>query len=154
MTPPWTVMAAPPFSHQFSCLLDAYRELKKTLPPEKLRAHPQVQLLRCIQKAVERLQENPELPEFRMGKNVLGSFGGRWRRVKKGMPPRYRLFFRFCSIKRVVLVVWVNDTSTLRKEGAKTDVYTTFKTWLQKGDVYDDWTSLYQKSVYLPAKGT
>jgi len=50
------------------------------------------------------------------------------------MPERYRLFFRFASNPiKVIAVVWFNDEDTLRKSGAKTDVYETFKRMLARG---------------------
>ena len=42
---------------------------------------------------------NPDAPDFRLGK-ALGSDHTNWRRVKKGMPDRYRLFFCFASNRR------------------------------------------------------
>ena len=59
-----------------------------------------------------------------------------WRRVKKGMPDRYRLFFRFASKPvKLIVYVWFNDEDTLRKAGSKTDVYEVFKRMLSRGQV-------------------
>jgi toxin YhaV len=56
--------------------------------------------------------------------------------VKKGMPDRYRLFFRFASSPvQLIVYVWFNDEYTLRKAGSKTDVYETFKRMLMRGEV-------------------
>ena len=50
------------------------------------------------------------------------------------MPDGYRLFFRFASNPvKVIVYVWFNDEDTLRKSGAKTDVYETFKRMLARG---------------------
>ena len=55
---------------------------------------------------------------------------------EKGMPERYRLFFRFASNPiQIIIYVWFNDENTLRKAGAKTDVYETFKRMLARGEV-------------------
>ena len=55
------------------------------------------------------------------------------------MPERYRLFFRFASNPvKVIVYVWFNDEDTLRKAGAKTDVYETFKRMLARGVVPSD----------------
>jgi toxin YhaV len=59
-----------------------------------------------------------------------------WRRVKTGMPDRYRLFFRFASRPmKVIVYAWFNDEDTLRKAGSNTDVYETFKRMLSRGRV-------------------
>jgi toxin YhaV len=56
--------------------------------------------------------------------------------VKKGMPDRYRLFFRFASNPvQLIVYVWFNDEDTLRKAGSKTDVYEVFKRMLMRGKV-------------------
>ena len=59
--------------------------------------------------------------------------------LKKGMPERYRLFFRFASKPvKLIVYVWFNDEDTLRKAGSKTDVYETFKRMLSRGTVPTD----------------
>ncbi|MFZ5557570.1 MAG: type II toxin-antitoxin system YhaV family toxin [Pseudomonadota bacterium] len=67
---------------------------------------------------------------------TLGPEYAHWRRVKKGMLDRYRLFFRFvsCPVKLIVYV-WFNDDNTLRKAGSKTDVYEAFRRMLARGVV-------------------
>ena len=71
-----------------------------------------------------------------MKKRIFIVFNTHWRRVKKGLPNRYRLFFRFASSPvKLIVYVWFNDEDTLRKAGAKTDVYETFGRMLAKGSV-------------------
>lgn len=104
--------------------------------PKGYKAHPKTKLLASVYKAItEAVPANPDAPEFRLGK-TQGANNSNWRRVKKGMPDRYRLFFRFASIPVTVIVyVWFNDEDSLRKAGAKTDVYETFKRMLARGEV-------------------
>ena len=93
---------------------------------------------------------NPDAPEFRHGK-ALGSVNTNWRRVKKGMPARYRLFFRFSSKPvKVVVFVWFNDEDTLRKAGAKTDVYEAFKRMLIRGVVPASMQELISETPLAP----
>ena len=67
---------------------------------------------------------------------TLGSEYGNWRRVKHGLPERYRMFFRFASKPvKLIVYVWFNDEDTLRKAGSKTDVYETFRRMLARGEV-------------------
>ena len=107
--------------------------------PKGYKSHPKTKLLALVYRAVtELVPANPDAPDFRLGK-TLGSDHTNWRRVKKGMPDRYRLFFRFASNPIKLLVyVWFNDEDALRKAGSKTDVYETFKRMLARGVVPSD----------------
>ena len=104
--------------------------------PTGYRTHPKTKLLASVYKAITQLvPANPDHPDFRLGK-TLGAQYSNWRRVKKGMPERYRLFFRFASSPvKLIVYVWFNDEDTLRKAGSKTDVYEVFKRMLTRGDV-------------------
>ncbi len=115
--------------------------------PKGYKSHPKAKLLASVYKAItEVVPANPDAPEFRLGK-TLGTDNSNWRRVKKGMPDRYRLFFRFASSPvRVIVYVWFNDENALRKAGAKTDVYETFKRMLARGEVPDSIGALIAQS--------
>jgi toxin YhaV len=104
--------------------------------PSGYKTHPKTKLLASVYRAITQLvPANPDAPDFRLGK-TLGSDNTNWRRVKKGMPDRYRLFFRFASSPvKVIVYVWFNDEDTLRKAGSKTDVYGAFKRMLARGVV-------------------
>jgi toxin YhaV len=104
--------------------------------PNTYKTHPKTKLLASVYKAItDTVPSNPAAPEFRLGK-TLGAHNTHWRRVKKGLPERYRLFFRFASSPtKVIVYVWFNDEDSLRKAGAKTDVYETFQSMLARGVV-------------------
>jgi toxin YhaV len=104
--------------------------------PTGYRSHPKTRLLASMYRAINQLvPANPDASEFRLGK-TLGAGNTNWRRVKKGLPDRYRLFFRFASSPvKVIVYVWFNDEGTLRKSGSKTDVYEVFKAMLARGVV-------------------
>ena len=104
--------------------------------PNTYKPHPKTKLLASVYKAItDTVPSNPAAPEFRLGK-TLGAHNTHWRRVKKGLPERYRLFFRFASSPtKVIVYVWFNDEDSLRKAGAKTDVYETFQSMLARGVV-------------------
>ena len=107
--------------------------------PGGYKSHPKAKLLASLYRAITQLvPANPDAPDFRLGK-TLGPGYAHWRRVKKGMPDRYRLFFRFASNPvKVIVYVWFNDEDSLRKTGARTDVYETFKRMLARGLVPND----------------
>ena len=92
--------------------------------------------IKLLYKAIMKtIPADPDHADYRLGK-TLGAEYANWRRVKKGMPDRYRLFFRFASKPVQLLVyVWFNDEDSLRKAGAKTDVYAAFTRMLMRGEV-------------------
>ena len=104
--------------------------------PAAYKSHPKTRLLASVYKCITQLvPANPDQRDFRLVK-ALGKEYANWRRVKKGMPDRYRLFFRFASSPaQLIVYVWFNDEDTLRKEGSKTDVYEAFKRMLVRGEV-------------------
>jgi len=119
-----------------------------TKDPKGYKSHPKTRLLASLYKAVtQTVPHNPDHPDFRLGK-TLGAEYANWRRVKKGMPDRYRLFFRFASKPvKLIVYVWFNDEDTLRKAGSKTDVYEVFRRMLMRGDVPTSITDLLHESA-------
>ena len=115
--------------------------------PRGYKAHPKTRLLASVYKSITQLvPANPDHADFRLGK-TLGAEYANWRRVKKGMPDRYRLFFRFASSPmKLIVYVWFNDEDTLRKAGSKTDVYAAFRRMLERGDVPESVAALLRES--------
>jgi toxin YhaV len=94
----------------------------KTKDPENFKSSRKYKLLKSIYKCItEYVPANPNSREFLLRGNLSN-----WRRVKKNLPRRYRMFFRFTSSPQDLFFVWINDPSTYRKAGAKTDCYKTF----------------------------
>lgn len=126
----------------FKLFKTALDELERTVAklakrdPADYKSHPKTRLLASVYKAVTQMvPANPDHADFRLGK-TLGAEYGNWRRVKKGMPDRYRLFFRFASSPvKLIVYVWFNDEHTLRKAGSKTDAYEAFRRMLLRGEV-------------------
>jgi len=115
--------------------------------PSAYKSHPKTRLLASVYKAVTQIvPADPDHADFRLGK-TLGTEYTNWRRVKKGMPDRYRLFFRFASRPvKLIVYVWFNDEDTLRKAGSRTDVYEVFKRMLSRGEVPSSINVLLAKS--------
>ena len=106
--------------------------------PAGYKTHPKTRLLASVYSAMtQQVPANPGHPDFRLGKTLGGKYSN-WRRVKQGLPDPYRLFFRFASSPvKLIVYVWFNDEDTLRKAGAKTDVYAVFRRMLERGVVPD-----------------
>ena len=145
----WQLFYFRPFKAALDELEQAVTKLAQQDPTD-YKAHPKTRLLASVYKVITQLvPANPDHPDFRLGK-TLGLEYTNWRRVKKGMPNRYRLFFRFASSPvRLIVYVWFNDQDTLRKAGSKTDVYEVFKRMLARGDVPSSMADLLNASSRL-----
>ena len=109
----------------------------KAKDPDSYKKHKSTKLLASVYQVIlDDVPTNPSDSKFLLG-NTLGKGYRHWKRVKKGLPNRYRLFFRYENKQKVIIYVWMNDQGTLRKEGSKTDVYTVFEKMLTKGMVPD-----------------
>jgi toxin YhaV len=114
--------------------------------PEGFIHHKKAKLLKAVVDNVKiEVPRQPDHPDFWLG-GTLGKNYKDWRRVKRRLPPRYRLFFKFASSDKRIIYVWLNDESTLRKEGAKTDVYAVFKKMLHGGKVPNSFADLLKNS--------
>lgn len=122
-------------------LIDArLQELKTTVKrlkasnPTTYQTHSATKLLAKVIHAMRvEVPTNPSGKRYQLG-NTIQPYK-HWCRVKRGLPQRYRLFFRYTNKPPIIIYVWLNDELSLRKEGAKTDVYALFKKMLAKGEV-------------------
>ena len=126
--------------HQLKCRILKLKEQGKSLS-----GHPDVVLFYSVVKAIEEARKDPTKNIYLLG-NTLGPEFRDWRRIKQGMPARYRLFFKFFSLNKKIFFVWLNDEYTLRKEGAKTDVYMQFKQKLLRNEIASDIIGLERQS--------
>ncbi len=136
----WQLFAPPLFLDQLERLIEAV-ERSKAKDPENYKSTANAKLLAAIEKLIfEQIPGDPTRPEYRQGTTLSGD-RKHWFRAKFG-GQRFRLFFRYSSETKVIIFAWVNDQTTLRTYGAKTDAYTVFRNMLDKGNPPDDWPSL------------
>ncbi len=85
------------------------------------------------------LRDIPQDPTRREYQQVLtlGAEHRHWRRVK--FFQQYRLFFRFHSRSKLIVLGWVNDTSTKRADGSR-------------GHPPNDWEELMAEEVQTSAR--
>ena len=127
----WSLYTYPLFDRQLAQLTDKVRAAAKS-DPTGYRALPATKLLATIERHIrELIPANPNAPEFRQG-NTLGKDNKHWFHTK--FHERYRLFFRFSTKDKVILYAWVNDESTLRKHGSKTDPCSIFQSMPESGE--------------------
>ena len=109
--------------------------------PDTWQASANAKLLAALRHLIfNKVPEDPTRAEYRQG-GTLGSARKHWFRAKFG-GGRFRLFFRYSSTANVIIYAWVNDETTLRTYGSKTDAYAVFRKMLDGGNPPDTWETL------------
>jgi toxin YhaV len=145
----WTILAHPLFLDQLEKLIDTVEALKAKKPSE-YQKNASTKLLAVLNKLVfEKIPADPTATVYRQGSS-LGADNKHWFRAKFGNG-RFRLFFRYDSNAKVIIFAWVNDETTLRAYGAKTDACNVFKGMLDDGNPPDDWAALHKASSEVRA---
>ena len=131
----WTLLYHPLFGRRYTVLRNEARRLKRRLPPEEFRQHPLVKLVAAVHRLVTAIvPADPNAPEFRLRGDLA-----KFRRARgRGLPPRYRMFWVFSAEAQAVIFLYLNDESTLRKEGASSDLYEVFRGLVQRGEISQD----------------
>ena len=132
------------------CLIEQLQKLRAAAEwaqqqdPQGFASNANVRLFAALSKLIfEVVPSDPQREEYRQG-NTLGTAFRHWRRAKMGR--RFRLFFRFDSKTRIIIFAWVNDETTLRSSGSKSDPYAVFQRMLERGHPPDYWTALVSAS--------
>ncbi len=137
----WSIYAHPLFLDQLEGLIEEV-EGRKARDPKAWRKKNCTKRLAAIFKLVtEVIPADPGAPAFRQG-DTLGEARKHWFRAK--FFQQYRLFYRFSSEAKIIVLAWVNDESTLRAYGSRTDAYATFRGMLDGSNPPDDFDALMQ----------
>ena len=140
----WSIYAHPLFIEQLEALVGEVEQLRAA-DPAGYRQKKKTKLLAAIYKmAFEVIPQNPADHSFWQG-NTLGSAYRHWHRGKF-IEGRYRLFFRYTTAGKAIVLAWVNDEETLRTHGSKADAYAVFKGMLDKDRPPDDWETLLKEA--------
>jgi toxin YhaV len=135
----WEVWAHPLFLDQLEALTAAVERAHEK-DPDGYRSGRDAKMLAAILKlAFEDIPADPAHKRFEQGE-TLGPARKHWRRAK--FYQQYRLFFRFSSTAKVIVLAWVNDEQTKRAYGSRTDAYAVFAKMLKAGNPPDDWDAL------------
>lgn len=136
----WELFAHPLFLDQFEKLTVAV-ERARAKDPLGWRTSANTKLLAALRQLVfETIPQDPSRSEYRQG-GTLGDDRKHWFRAKFG-GGRFRLFFRYSTKAKIIVFAWVNDETTLRTYGAKSDAYAVFRKMLDKGNPPDSWETL------------
>ena len=135
----WSVLAHPLFLDQMTRLTEA--AAKEQRKPKRDEEGPNTKLLAHLAElAFGAIPRDPGNRAFRQG-DTLGANRKHWFRGKTGNG-RYRLFFRYHSAARMIVLAWVNDSESLRTYGSATDAYQVFGRMLDAGNPPDSWDAL------------
>ena len=128
------------------CLIDQLRKLYHAVQraqrsdPAGFASNANVKVFHTLSRLMlEVIPQDPSRDEYRQG-STLGPRYRHWRRARIGR--RFRLFFRYDSRAKVIVYARVNDQSTLRSSGSRTDPYAVFAGMLARGNPPDGWASL------------
>lgn len=136
----WRIYAHPLLIDQLEKLTAAV-EAAKRKHPDTYHQTANAKVLKMLTHLIfDEVPKDPARKEYRQG-DTLGADFKHWFRAKFGNG-RFRLFFRFDSRAKVIVFAWVNDESTLRTYGSKTDAYAVFRKMLDKGNPPDTWADL------------
>lgn len=134
----WTIYLWREFAEQLAVFRQELDELKQKHPEDWQKKAKAKFIARVFRIILEEVPRNPGDPAYRQGK-TLGNNYKHWKRAKFD---RFRLFFRYSDTKKIILFVWLNDETTRRKAGAKTDVYSVFASMLVAGKPPSSWDQL------------
>jgi toxin YhaV len=140
----WSIYAHPLFLEQLEGLIEEV-ETRKARDPKTWQKKNCAKRLAAIFKLVtEAIPADPGAAAFRQG-GTHGDHRKHWFRAK--LFQQYRLFYRFNSDAKVIVLAWVNDDKTLRAYGSKTDAYATFKGMLDNGNPPDNFDVLLKEAA-------
>lgn len=140
----WSIYAHPVFLDQLEGLIDEVEARKARDPKTWRKKNCTKRLAAIFRLATERIPADPGAPAFRQG-DTLGDRRKHWFRAK--FFQQYRLFYRFDSAARVIVLAWVNDEKTLRAFGARSDAYATFRGLLDSGAPPDNFDALMKEAL-------
>lgn len=136
----WRVFAHPLLLDQLEKLATAVADAKGK-QPDTWQGTASAKLLAALRQLIfETIPSDPTRPEYRQGE-TLGKDRKHWFRAKFGNG-RFRLFFRYSSKDKAIIYAWVNDETTRRTYGSKTDAYAVFCKMLDRGNPPDTWEML------------
>jgi len=145
-TTEWSLLAHPAFMNQLEISRQKMAHAKAKAGDSWI-SHSDVKRHFTLTRMItEIIPQDPSSADFRLG-NALGKRYRLWFRAK--FLQQYRIFFRYSSIRNIIVYAWVNDPATLRAYGSKTDAYQVFRKMLESGKVPNNWDELIAESKKL-----
>lgn len=127
----WSIYAHPVFLDQLEQLIGEVEERKARDPKAWGKKNCTKRLAAIFKLSTKHIPADPASAAFRQG-DTLGERRKHWLRAT--FFQQYRLFFRFDSTAKVIILAWVNDDQTLRAYGSGTDACAVFQGMLEDGN--------------------
>jgi toxin YhaV len=135
----WTILGDPHFVSALNELLTQIEKSRSKNPNPQSHSFAEKKLA-AIKKLIEsEIARDPKDPKFLLG-HTLGPEYAVWRRAK--FLQQYRLFFRFDSKSKVIVLSWFTDETTRRAFESKRDAYLVFLKMLERGKPPTSWRNL------------
>ncbi|MFS8082281.1 MAG: type II toxin-antitoxin system YhaV family toxin [Ginsengibacter sp.] len=140
----WRFLAWPDFHARWTRLV-AKASAQRGLQPTGVLSSPEATMLAALIHVMrDVIAREPNETRAKLKRDLSA-----WRRVK--LLGRFRLFYRFSSQHKLIILTWLNDQSTLRKEGSSTDPYEVFAGMLSRGEIPKTWEALVAGSLTMTA---
>lgn len=140
----WTFLAWPDFYARWTMLVAKVAE-QRALQPTGVLSSPEATMLAALLRVVrDVIAQEPNATKAKLKRDLSA-----WRRVK--LLGRFRLFYRFNSQHKLIILTWLNDESTLRKQGSSTDPYEVFAGMVSRGEIPKTWEALVAGSSMMTA---
>jgi toxin YhaV len=140
----WTVFAHPLFLAKLDALSVQVQAQMQKDPTGYTKKNAYKRLAAIKRLAFDVIPQDPTKPEYRQGA-TLGGDHKHWFRAK--FFQQYRLFFRYHTASRIIVLAWVNDESNKRAYDSSDDAYKVFQKMLLTGHPPDDWDQLLRESL-------
>ena len=135
----WTLFAHPQFLKQVATLEQQVEKLKQKDAIGYKHTNANKRLAAITKLVFEVIPENPSREDYVQGAS-LGKEYKHWFRAK--FFQQYRLFFRYHTPSKIIIIGWVNDENTKRAYDSLQDAYVVFRHMLQNENPPDDWDEL------------
>lgn len=137
----WTIYAHPLFLDQLEAMIESVEKARKKDPKQNKKKRVAKLLAAVLKVAFDDIPGDPTREVYRQG-GTLGGDYKHWFRAK--FLQQFRLFFRYqqSAGAKIIVLVWVNDDSTLRAYDSAHDAYAAFRKMLDRGNPLDTWNDL------------
>ena len=139
----WSIYAHPIFLSQLDRLIKEVEVSRNRNPKTWEHKNCTKRVAAILRLVTEVIPADPGARMFRQG-SMLGGKRKHWFRAK--FFQQYRLFYRFSSSSKTIVLVWVNDRSSLRARSSRTDAYATFRGKLERGRRREDFEELMKEA--------
>jgi toxin YhaV len=132
----WEIYFHRDFALQYAEFLERLEKLAGQLSPKEYASHATVKLFGHLLRILETVIPDDPFAAYFSLQDDLQAFS---RVKKKGLPDRYRLFFKVFPNQKRIVILWLGYP---RKQGDKRDCYAVFSQRVKRGQYPDSFDTL------------